>query len=86
MLRKHSLLVISVFLSLYSRLPLLAHTDFAVDDWNRESHPMKKDPYGVFELVIPAEDGQPAIAHNSKIKVGLLRSASLSTANSSRSR
>ena len=31
---------------------------------------MKKDPYGVFEIVIPAMEGQPAIAHNSKIKVG----------------
>jgi hypothetical protein len=30
---------------------------------------MKKDPFGVFEVVIPAKDGQPAIAHNSKIKV-----------------
>jgi 1,4-alpha-glucan branching enzyme len=36
---------------------------------------MKKDPYGVFEVVIPAKDGQPAIAHNSKIKVGKLQSA-----------
>lgn len=40
-----------------------------VDEWNRQSHPMKKDPYGVFEVVVPAKDGQPAIAHNSKIKV-----------------
>ena len=32
---------------------------------------MKKDPFGVFEIVIPARDGQPAIAHNSKIKVRL---------------
>lgn len=30
---------------------------------------MKKDPYGVFEIVLPAKDGKPAIAHNSKIKV-----------------
>jgi 1,4-alpha-glucan branching enzyme len=30
---------------------------------------MKKDPFGVFEVVLPARDGQPAIAHNSKIKV-----------------
>jgi 1,4-alpha-glucan branching enzyme len=33
---------------------------------------MKKDPFGVFEVVIPAKDGQPAIKHNAKIKVGLL--------------
>lgn len=32
---------------------------------------MKKDPYGVFEVVIPAKDGKPAIEHNSKIKAGL---------------
>jgi hypothetical protein len=31
---------------------------------------MKKDPFGVFEVVVPAKDGQPAIAHNSKIKAG----------------
>lgn len=31
---------------------------------------MKKNEYGVFELVLPPKDGQPAIAHNSKIKVG----------------
>jgi 1,4-alpha-glucan branching enzyme len=30
---------------------------------------MKKDPFGVFEIVIPPVDGKPAIAHNSKIKV-----------------
>jgi 1,4-alpha-glucan branching enzyme len=41
----------------------------SADDWNRESHPMKKDPFGVFEVVVPAKDGQPAIPHNSKIKV-----------------
>lgn len=41
------------------------------DDWNRESYPMKKDPFGVFEVLVPAKDGQPAIAHNSKIKVSL---------------
>ena len=29
---------------------------------------MKKDSFGVFEIVVPAKDGQPAIAHNSKIK------------------
>lgn len=36
---------------------------------------MKKDPFGVFEIVIPAKDGQPAIAHNSKIKVRISGSA-----------
>lgn len=30
---------------------------------------MKKDEYGVFEITVPAKDGQVAIPHNSKIKV-----------------
>lgn len=30
---------------------------------------MKKDDFGVWEVTIPARDGKPAIAHNSKIKV-----------------
>lgn len=30
---------------------------------------MKKNDFGVFEIVIPAKDGKPAIPHNSKIKV-----------------
>lgn len=40
-----------------------------VDNWNRDSHEMKKDEYGVFEITIPAVDGKPGIAHDSKIKV-----------------
>ncbi|RAL66501.1 hypothetical protein DID88_006191 [Monilinia fructigena] len=42
------------------------------NDWNRESHPMKKDPFGVFEIVVPAKNGKPAIAHNSKVKISLI--------------
>ena len=42
---------------------------------------MKKDPYGVFEVIIPARDGQPAIAHNSKIKVCKPASVAVSVAN-----
>jgi 1,4-alpha-glucan branching enzyme len=30
---------------------------------------MKKNEFGVFEIVLPPKDGQPAITHNSKIKV-----------------
>jgi 1,4-alpha-glucan branching enzyme len=30
---------------------------------------MKKDDFGVFEIQIPAKNGQLAIPHNSKIKV-----------------
>jgi 1,4-alpha-glucan branching enzyme len=32
---------------------------------------MKKNDFGVWELTLPAKNGVPAIAHNSKIKVSL---------------
>ncbi|GAO14890.1 uncharacterized protein UV8b_05055 [Ustilaginoidea virens] len=41
------------------------------NDWNRKSHVMKKSEYGVFEIVIMAKDGLPAIPHKSKIKIAL---------------
>lgn len=47
------------------------------DDWNRESHPMQRDQYGVWELTLPAKNGQTAIPHNTKVKVRLM--AHLST-------
>jgi 1,4-alpha-glucan branching enzyme len=40
-----------------------------LDGWNRDSHEMKKNQFGVFEITVPAKDGQPAIPHDSKIKV-----------------
>ncbi|KAK7512586.1 alpha-glucan branching enzyme [Phyllosticta citriasiana] len=36
--------------------------------WNRDSHQMTKDNFGVFEITLPAVNGQPAIPHDSKIK------------------
>ena len=30
---------------------------------------MKKNEFGVWKIVLPANNGQPAIPHNSKIKV-----------------
>lgn len=30
---------------------------------------MTRSEFGVWEIVVPAQDGQPAISHNSKIKV-----------------
>lgn len=30
---------------------------------------MKRDPFGVWEIVVPAKNGQPAIPHNTKVKV-----------------
>jgi 1,4-alpha-glucan branching enzyme len=39
------------------------------DSWSRESHPMKRDQFGVWEITLPPVNGQPAILHNTKIKV-----------------
>ena len=42
----------------------------SLDNWNRISHPMTRDQYGVWEIVVPPNpNGQPTIAHDSKIKV-----------------
>ncbi|KAK8039388.1 branching enzyme (be1) [Apiospora rasikravindrae] len=41
------------------------------NDWNRGSHPMKRDDFGVWEITLPAVNGQPAIPHNSKIKISM---------------
>ena len=40
------------------------------DGWSRESHPMVKGEFGVFEVFLPhAADSTPAIPHHSKVKV-----------------
>ncbi|KAM0306617.1 hypothetical protein HYE67_002631 [Fusarium culmorum] len=39
--------------------------------WNRGAHPMKKNDFGVFEITLPAQNGQTAIPHNSKLKISL---------------
>lgn len=41
---------------------------------------MKKDSFGVWECVVPAIAGKPAIPHNSKIKVHLALSLDISFA------
>jgi len=41
--------------------------------WNRESHPMKKNPYGVFEITLPSSNGKPAIPHNTKVKISMTK-------------
>ncbi|KJK83366.1 1,4-alpha-glucan-branching enzyme [Metarhizium anisopliae BRIP 53293] len=41
------------------------------NNWDANSHEMKKNDFGVFEIVLPPKDGQPAIPHNSKIKISL---------------
>jgi 1,4-alpha-glucan branching enzyme len=42
------------------------------DNWNRDSHEMTKNQFGVFEIILPHVNGQPAIVHDSKIKVSLV--------------
>lgn len=56
--------------SMFSRLCARSHTDFPhKDSWNRDSHPMKRNAYGVWEITLPGKNGQPMITHDSKIKV-----------------
>ncbi|EME47895.1 glycoside hydrolase family 13 protein [Dothistroma septosporum NZE10] len=40
--------------------------------WNRDSHEMKRDPFGVWEISLPPQNGQPAIPHDSKIKISFV--------------
>ncbi|TDZ34655.1 1,4-alpha-glucan-branching enzyme [Colletotrichum spinosum] len=41
------------------------------NSWDRNSHEMKKNDFGVFEITLPAVNGQAAIPHNSKVKISL---------------
>ncbi|KAG0202320.1 alpha-1,4-glucan branching enzyme [Mortierella sp. GBA30] len=44
------------------------------NQWNPTSHPMKKDEFGVFEIFVPNNaDGTPPIAHNSKVKITMIK-------------
>jgi len=48
-------------------------SDDLTDDWSRDSHPMTKDHYGVWEITIPAGAyGKCAIPHDSKIKISMV--------------
>ncbi|KAK7054189.1 1,4-alpha-glucan branching enzyme [Favolaschia claudopus] len=43
------------------------------NEWNRTSHPMKKDSFGVWEIILPpTSTGQCAIPHDSKIKISMI--------------
>ncbi|KAH7911573.1 glycoside hydrolase family 13 protein [Hygrophoropsis aurantiaca] len=45
------------------------------NEWNRTSHPMQKDHYGVWEIVVPpVSPGVCAIPHDSKIKISMVHS------------
>ncbi|GAA5999910.1 1,4-alpha-glucan branching enzyme [Rhodotorula paludigena] len=51
-----------------------AHTAALVGDfngWDRAANPMKKDDFGVWECTVPAQNGKPAIPHNSKVKISM---------------
>ncbi|KAI5476961.1 Glycoside Hydrolase Family 13 protein [Pseudohyphozyma bogoriensis] len=41
--------------------------------WDRFSHQMKKNPFGTFEITIPPVGGQPAIPHDSKVKISMTK-------------
>lgn len=40
--------------------------------WNRDSHPLTRDNYGVWSTTLPAQGGVPAIAHGSKVKISMI--------------
>ncbi|KAK3672890.1 alpha-1,4-glucan branching enzyme [Recurvomyces mirabilis] len=40
--------------------------------WNRDSHEMQKNSFGVFEISLPPVNGRPAIEHDSKIKISMV--------------
>ncbi|PPQ66576.1 hypothetical protein CVT26_009476 [Gymnopilus dilepis] len=43
------------------------------NDWNRTSHPMKKNEFGVWEIILPPlPSGACAIPHDSKIKISMI--------------
>ncbi|KZT12730.1 glycoside hydrolase family 13 protein [Laetiporus sulphureus 93-53] len=43
------------------------------NEWNRESHPMAKDHFGVWEITVPPKArGVCAIPHDSKIKISMV--------------
>ncbi|KAI1045203.1 hypothetical protein LB505_004973 [Fusarium chuoi] len=41
------------------------------NNWDRNAHPLTKNDFGVFEITISAQDGQPTIPHLSKVKISL---------------
>ncbi|KAJ3038741.1 alpha-1,4-glucan branching enzyme [Rhizophlyctis rosea] len=43
------------------------------NDWNRTSHQLKKNQYGVWETTLPNKNGQPVIPHNTKVKISMLK-------------
>ena len=48
----------------------IADNYLSQDEWNRDATPMTRGEYGRWEVTLPAKDGQLAIPHGSKVKVG----------------
>ncbi|KAK2746215.1 alpha-1,4-glucan branching enzyme [Myotisia sp. PD_48] len=46
-----------------------AHLIGDFNEWDRSATPMKKDAFGVWEVLIPGKDGKPVIPHDSKVKI-----------------
>lgn len=40
--------------------------------WNRDSHPMERDNYGVWSIEVPGHGGKCPIEHGSKIKISMV--------------
>ncbi|UZJ56056.1 hypothetical protein CBS101457_005376 [Exobasidium rhododendri] len=40
--------------------------------WHRESHPMKRDDFGVWSITLPGQGGKCAIQHGSKVKISMV--------------
>ncbi|KAI9208561.1 glycogen branching enzyme [Polychytrium aggregatum] len=41
------------------------------NNWDTASHPMSRDPYGVWEIFLPNTESGPAIPHNTKVKISM---------------
>jgi 1,4-alpha-glucan branching enzyme len=42
------------------------------NNWDRGATPMKPNNFGVWEVVVPGNNGTPSIPHNSKIKISMI--------------
>lgn len=52
---------------------------YTADNWNRTSHPMKQDQFGVWDITVPANSpGVSAIPHDSKLKARSMIDISIS--------
>ncbi|KAJ3159651.1 alpha-1,4-glucan branching enzyme [Irineochytrium annulatum] len=44
------------------------------NSWNRDSHPMKRNDFGVWEITLPNnKNGSRAIPHNTKVKISMVK-------------